>query len=360
MPVTLVELADSRQVSVTTEDAKITLRFLALGSMNEGDILAATFAQTPPVYQGLIRTEVNIEPFEKTDGVWQVTVTYKPTSRSGTDTPVGENPSPPSGGGGSGQLVGPSFSVDLVGDTVKITQSIRTTGNVAPGGVLFGVNLRVVGPNTVLPDAIVNPAMVGATIFVVGGPRQWRYGGYMITAVDVNNNTLTLDAMPAPVGTNNGVWQMPTPGPNYRRAIGVTENSVEGCDVYVPRFEWSVTYQANVITWDYLMTVWRLVGCKNKDKFYGANPGEVLYLGMNGSYSVSDRWSITHKFSVIPNELNVKVSDEITIPIKRGWDYLWVRYKRIVESNTVMHVPAVAYTEEVIPDGDFALLGIGS
>jgi len=360
MPVTLVELADSRQVSVSTEDAKITFRFLALGSMSESDILAATFAQTPPVYAGLIRTEVNIEPFEKTDGVWQVTVTYKPTNRSGTDTPVGENPSPPSGGGGAGQPVGPSFSVDLVGDTVKITQSIRTTGNVAPGGVLSGVNLRVVGPNTVLPDAIVNLGMVGATIFIVAGPRQWRYGGYMITAVNVGANTLVLDAMPAPVGTNNGVWHIPTPGPNYKRAIGVTENSVEGCDVYVPRFEWSVTYQMNVLTWDYLMTVWRLVGRKNKDKFYGANPGEVLYLGMNGSYSVSDRWSITHKFSVIPNELDVKVSDDIVIPIKRGWDYLWVRYKRIVQDNTVMHVPAVAYTEEVIPDGDFALLGIGT
>ena len=360
MPVTLVEMADSRQVSVTTDDAKITFRFLALGSMDEGEILAATFAQTPPVYKGLIRSEVNIEPFEKTDGAWQVTVTYKPTSQSGTDTPVGEKPSSPSGGGESGQLVGPSFSVDLVGDTVTITQSIRTTGNVAPGGVLFGVNLRVVGPNTVMPDALVAKSMIGATIFIVGGPKQWRYGGYMITNVDEANNWLILDAMPAPVGTKNGVWELPTPGPSYQKAIGVTENSVEGCSVYVPRFEWSVTYQAVTLSWDYLMTVWRLVGRKNRDRFYGANPGEVLYLGMNGSYSVSDRWSLTHKFSVVPNELHVKVSDDIVIPVKRGWDYLWVRYKRIVEANTVMHVPAVAYTEEVIPDGDFALLGIGS
>jgi hypothetical protein len=110
----------------------------------------------------------------------------------------------------------------------------------------------------------------------------------------------------------------------------------------------------------YFVGLMDLIGCKNAAPFYGFAAGEVLFNRCNGTYSLADRYSVTHGFGVQRNKASIAiVPGELTIPYKRGWDYLWVRYTTKIEAGSVAPRAAAAYVEEVYPDADFSLIGIG-
>ena len=51
---------------------------------------------------------------------------------------------------------------------------------------------------------------------------------------------------------------------------------------------------------------------------------------------------------------------DITGINKRGWEYLWVRYADAEDQHVLVKQPISAYVEQVYPEGNFALLGIGA
>jgi hypothetical protein len=297
------------------------------------------------------------------DAHWEVEVEYGTLGQDGTLDPVGTTPSltSPAPSSLTEPLLG-GYSFDLTAETVRITQSLRTVGRVAAGPPeAAGVTLAVVAtPLTVTPAPdTVSADQVGQTLWITGGPSAWVRGGYRIVAVDVPNNRWTLDRSPAPLGTTNGQWTLLPQAPNYQGAIGVNDDRIDGADIFGPRFEWSRTVSLPIVTRAYLITLRNLTGTKNSRRFYGSQPGEVLYLGATGTYTLGERWSVTHRFAERANQVDLTITPNLTIPLKRGWEYLWVRYLPEVVDGRVLHRAAAAYLEDVIPDGDFALIGIG-
>ena len=149
--------------------------------------------------------------------------------------------------------------------------------------------------------------------------------------------------------------------PNHGGAIGVTPDSVEGCDITLPQFSFSETHNLpdSVVTPDYKIDLFALTGCVNSTAFKGFAPGEVLFLGASGSKrGYSETWEVTFRFAASPNMTGITVGT-ITGIAKNGWDYLWVRYADQENANAIIKRPVAAYVERVYRYASFADLGIG-
>ena len=158
----------------------------------------------------------------------------------------------------------------------------------------------------------------------------------------------------------------PAPGttaPNFRGAIGVTHDNVEGVDITVPTYDFSEThYLADYqITDGYKATLFLLTGRVNQQSFRGFAPGEVLFLGASGSKRGEEDWEITFRFSASPNVTGLTIG-EITGIEKKGWEYLWVRYadEEDADAKVLIKKPIAVYIEQVYYAGDFSGLGIGT
>jgi hypothetical protein len=46
--------------------------------------------------------------------------------------------------------------------------------------------------------------------------------------------------------------------------------------------------------------------------------------------------------------------------VKKGHEYLWIRYEDTVSSNELLKKPKFVYVNEVYPSADFSQLGIGT
>ncbi|MCG3179669.1 MAG: hypothetical protein BIFFINMI_02010 [Phycisphaerae bacterium] len=151
--------------------------------------------------------------------------------------------------------------------------------------------------------------------------------------------------------------------PDFKGAIGVTKDAVEGVDITVPVYSFSETYvfaDADV-TLAYRGVLFALTGKVNNAAFKGCAAGECLFLGASGSKRGDGDWEISFKFAASPNKTNITVGD-ITVPAKKGWEYLWVRYEDKEDANAKILVkrPLSAHIEKVYSDGDFSQLGIGT
>lgn len=157
------------------------------------------------------------------------------------------------------------------------------------------------------------------------------------------------------------------------RAIGVTKDRVEGCDVYAPKAVWTrVAARPNVsCTLNYTNTLKSLVGKKNNALFYGRAAGEVVYMGASMAWN-GRGYTFTHKFEdrdnitnqiVVPDPLdptNPNAANAITVLAAKGWDYIWYGYKQTIRSDEIAPEPVSAFVEKVIEDADFSVLGIGA
>lgn len=153
--------------------------------------------------------------------------------------------------------------------------------------------------------------------------------------------------------------------PDFRGAIGVTHDSVEGVDITVPVYQFSETHYLPeaAVTLAYRGVLFSLTGRVNSGGFRGLAAGECLFLGASGSKrgASGGDWEITFRFAGSPNATGLTVGD-ITGVNKLGWEYLWVRYEDGEDSAAMAIVkrPAAVYIEKVYELGDFAGLGIGS
>lgn len=149
--------------------------------------------------------------------------------------------------------------------------------------------------------------------------------------------------------------------PDFRGAIGVTPDSVEGVDITVPVYHFSETHYLpnSTVTLAYKGTLCGLTGKVNSAWFKGLAAGECLFLGAAGAKRGSGDWEITYRFAASPNVTNLTVGD-ITGINKGGWQYLWVRYEDSVDdtAKALVKKPLAAYVERVYEYGDFSLLGI--
>lgn len=151
--------------------------------------------------------------------------------------------------------------------------------------------------------------------------------------------------------------------PDFKGAIGVTENGVEGCDITIPvcNFKLTMIKARAEVTRDYLIDVARLTGTVNDENFQGFDSGEVLLMGVSASERNQDDWEFTFSFAVAlpaPDDDPILI-DGVEI-VKNGWEYLWVLYKDVKDTtaHTIVKRPLAAYVEQVYRSADFAKLQI--
>lgn len=156
------------------------------------------------------------------------------------------------------------------------------------------------------------------------------------------------------------VSKTPESAPDYGGAIEVDgEGNVNGVDVTMPVMTFSEThyFALSKVSTSYQKQLFTLTGKVNNSSFRGFSAGEVLFLGASGQKTgTGDEalWEITFKFAVSPNASNVKVSDDITVSQKMGWDYLWVRFGEKAVSGLLVKTPVAAYVERVYEAADFS------
>ena len=149
--------------------------------------------------------------------------------------------------------------------------------------------------------------------------------------------------------------------PDFKGAIGVTSNGVEGVDITVPVYVFTYTYYLapERVTQSFRLQIFALTGKVNSGGFRGFAAGEVLFLGATGSIRRGEKWEITFRFAASQNRTSIKVGD-ITVPAKKGWEYLWVKYAEHEDENakTLVQQPVAAYVERVYDEASFAPLEI--
>ncbi len=149
---------------------------------------------------------------------------------------------------------------------------------------------------------------------------------------------------------------------DFGQMIGWNDEDFDGCDIIVPKMEWSETikYGITQINMAFAKNIASYVGYVNSTTFRTFPAGEVLYLGATlGNQSNDLGVNVTYKFRVSPNATGLSVGSISNIA-KGGHQYLWVSKEQtfINDKAKSFKVPKGVYIEQVYPAGDLAA-GLG-
>lgn len=138
MPVNIFrETRDSRPFDVGGTSPTATLKYMALRSDDEGEVLQKIRDEAPLVFSGLFRQSAKATPLG--GGVWSVDVEYSiPTDGTNlSDLPAqgGETDPPEQAEPNETAPLGPEWSFTTTGGSKKITQSKLTVSKTAAAGV---------------------------------------------------------------------------------------------------------------------------------------------------------------------------------------------------------------------------------
>ena len=197
------------------------------------------------------------------------------------------------------------------------------------------------------------------------GPAKSPETGESAFTFDTTGGTQHITQSKGTVGRYGLAGDAP---PDLGGAVGVSHDSVDGCDITIPLYAFSEThYLADTAVTDaYKGKLFYLTGRTNNATFKGCAAGECLFLGATGSKRGKGDWEITFKFAASPNMTNIDIGPgRITVASKKGWEYLWIRYRDAVANSAggkphFVQVPYAAYVEKVYDEGNFAELGIGA
>lgn len=152
--------------------------------------------------------------------------------------------------------------------------------------------------------------------------------------------------------------------PNFERAINVNGGRVEGTDILTGNLQFSMTKRIPQVDLAYIKELAALSSPPswNEATFYHFPAATVLFLGAAGQATTTadaGGWSVTFDFVFSPTLEDIEICADLTVPVKRGWDYLWVLYRSVETEGSVGREPEAAYVEEVYPRSDFRRLRIG-
>lgn len=185
--------------------------------------------------------------------------------------------------------------------------------------------------------------------------------------------------------TSLGSDYFPAPGKatiDFKHAINVTDDGVEGIDIVVPQFACTVTkwFANSYVTQSWIDAIELLTGRINNAALLGwprplggRAAGEALFLGARGQQrGVNGDFELTFEFAVSHHRHGSDMVSEIA-PfdpfMKDGHSLLWIKYEDAIDdggegggggSKLLIKRPRQANVESVYKFGDFSLLGIGS
>jgi len=157
--------------------------------------------------------------------------------------------------------------------------------------------------------------------------------------------------------------------PDPKNMIGLQpDGTTSGTDVIDGTYTYTLTqyFEDADITGSYKEDLVRLVGRLNTAVFDNHAAQVVRFDGVSGSQTEEDKWALVFRFSVRPNQSNVKMKmadgKTLTIPLIRGWQYLWVYYTTIDmpwnNLNLRVQAPMLAYVQDIYKLDDFGDLNL--
>lgn len=382
MSVAAVEMVGSRETVVSVDGPSQELLFTVYGSTDDVEIRAAIEAELQPTIvlasnffgaRTLVIQSYQIR--DKGNGVWDGTAKY------GLREPrkTGDLILSFDGTGGTAHINVSKETVESYARTDVNTPPVLTTATLASGGTLALVQtyyvVTALRQTETLKSNELSATPSGANRSVVltwdEVPEADNYRIYRSTTSGAYTTPCKVGSTSDLTFTDLGyvlsagapptsLAILPDP-PDFRGAIGVSNDAVEGVDVTIPVFKFTYTWYpaAHLVTPAYVIQLMAATGKTNESDWKGFQAGEVLFLGPSGAPRGFDDWEISFHFIASPNVQGLKVGDIENI-IKNGHDYLWVRFKNAIEANSVIKVPEFAYVERVYDPGDFGLLGIGT
>lgn len=150
---------------------------------------------------------------------------------------------------------------------------------------------------------------------------------------------------------------------NVGNLIGVTDDDVTGTDIYVPTFTYNEThFMADAaITTAYINTLYGLTAAINDDTWRIFDEAECLLLGVRGRKETTDRWEVAFSFlGSRTKDISVEVDGTPMAIPKKGWQYIWFRYKKAVAAKKLTYSVRSAFVADVFESADFTDLNIGS
>jgi hypothetical protein len=190
--------------------------------------------------------------------------------------------------------------------------------------------------------------------------------GGAVTGVTVTNGGSGYNAS-VEVRFVGGAAVDATGAPSFNGAIGVHEGQVEGCDITIAVFNFTIerNVAADDLPEDYAVKVYQLTGTTNdapfavtyKGQLLVFDTGECLFLGGTGQIKGQSNWQVNLKFSGSPSRDDLVIGD-IGPVAKEGWHYLWTLYEDATDGGASVKRPKAVYVEKVYRDGDFLDLGL--
>jgi len=151
--------------------------------------------------------------------------------------------------------------------------------------------------------------------------------------------------------------------PNMGNAINVQGDppTAKGVQIPVPIFKWVETHyiDQNDMTAVYRDKLYRLTGKTNDAPWRAFGTEEVLFLGASGKERGAADVAVAYHFAAQPTTA-VFIGENILIPEKPGWRYVWPLYQPEVDeaAGHLVPVPVAAYLAQTHETADFSELGI--
>ena len=280
-------------------------------------------------------------------------------------------------------------------DVIEKVESRKITRGDTPGAELVFVISGTEDPATceaallsVLPTVYAYMAIQNYN-YVHKGGGVWeataKYGARYATGTERAQGS--YEPKPTPQAGDIGSWSFDTSGgtqhitnslttvsrswkqgdpaaPDLGGLIGLNGNDIAGCDITVPAFTYEETWvwPLEVITPDYIGILFNLTGKTNASAWKHFAQEECLFMGASGQQRSSTDCEIRYRFSGSKTRTNFQVGN-VTVSQKRGWHYMWVKYKDEVlgagADKVLAKSPSAVYIERVYEMADFTLLGIG-
>lgn len=155
--------------------------------------------------------------------------------------------------------------------------------------------------------------------------------------------------------------------PDFGRAIGATEHSVEGVDVPSRKLEFSISKKLDrtAISGAYFMTLYGMLCTTNNAAFTIVYNGQTFtfeigtLLFLEFPFKMNSDWAfdITYKFAA---QKSLKASDNFRIGASgvitvTGWEYLWIYYRETQDAaaSRLVRKPIAAYVERTFETSDY-------
>lgn len=153
----------------------------------------------------------------------------------------------------------------------------------------------------------------------------------------------------------------PVDAPDFKRAINVSGDTVNGLDVVAPCMRYSETWilpTSIVMDCGFIGAIYSLTATVNAQQFRCFEPGECLFMGARGQWQGDQPYAtITFEFEARPNQ-EVDLSYELgnVLFTKEGWQHVWFLYATETDQDSLIQMPRAAYRDTVYKKESWAPL----